>query len=50
MKVLVVYDTVSSMRLTEKVVKAVEVVLKEKGVEVDLFFFKNMDKDNNQEL
>ena len=44
MKVLVVYDTVSSMRLTEKVAKAVEAVLKEKGVEVDLFFFKNMDK------
>lgn len=44
MKVLVVYDTVSPMRLTEKVAEAVSGVLKDSGIEVDSSLVKNVDK------
>ena len=44
MKVLLVYDTFSSMRLTEKVAEAISNVLKEARIEVDSFFVKNVDK------
>jgi flavodoxin len=43
MKVLIVYDSVSPMKLTAKVAEAIAVVLKEKGVEVDSFFVKDVD-------
>lgn len=43
MRVLIVYDTVSSMRCTEKVAKAVEEVLKEMGVDVSSLFVKDVD-------
>jgi flavodoxin len=42
MKVLIVYDTVSPMRCTEKVAKTIEEALKETGVEVDSFFVKDV--------
>lgn len=42
MKVLVVYDSVSPMKLTAKVSEAIGAV-KEKGVEVDSFFVKDVD-------
>ncbi|MEM3618714.1 MAG: flavodoxin family protein, partial [Candidatus Bathyarchaeia archaeon] len=41
MKVLIVYDTVSPMRCTEKVAKTIEGVLKEMGVDVASFFVKD---------
>ncbi len=41
MKVLIVYDTVSPMRLTEKVAETIGEVLKEKGIEVDSLYVKN---------
>jgi len=44
MRVLIVYDTVSPMRLTEKVAEAVGGVLKEEGIEVGSFFVKDVDK------
>ena len=40
----VVNDTVSTMRLTEKVAEAVSGMLKEEGIDVDSFFVKNIDK------
>lgn len=43
MKVLIVYDTVSPMRVTEKVAQTIGEVLKEMGVEVDSLFVKNID-------
>jgi len=45
MKVLIVYDTVSPMRLTARVAETIGGVLKEKGIEVDSFFVKDVDKD-----
>jgi len=44
MKVLIVYDTVSPMKLTAKVAETIGGVLKEKGIEVDSFFVKDVDK------
>jgi flavodoxin len=44
MKVLIVYDTVSPMKLTAKVAETIVGVLKEKGIEVDSFFVKDVDK------
>jgi len=44
MKVLVVYDTFSASRMTEKVAKTIGEILKEAGIEVDLFYVKDMDK------
>jgi len=44
MKVLIVYDTVSPMKLTAKVAETISGVLKEKGIEVDSFFVKDVDK------
>jgi flavodoxin len=41
MKVLIVYDTVSPTRLTEKVAETIGGVLKEKGIEVDSFYVKD---------
>jgi flavodoxin len=42
MRVLIVYDTVSSMRCTEKVAETISGTLKEMGVEVDLLFVKDV--------
>jgi flavodoxin len=44
MKVLIVYDSVSPMKLTAKVAETIGGVLKEKGIEVDSFFVADMDK------
>jgi len=44
MKVLIVYDTVSPSRLTAKVAETIGEVLKEKEVEVDSFFVKDVDR------
>jgi flavodoxin len=44
MKVLIVYDTVSPMKLTAKVAETIGGVLKERGIEVDSFFVKDVDK------
>ena len=44
MKVLIVYDTVSPMRLTAKVAETIGGVLKEKEIEVVSFFVKDVDK------
>lgn len=42
MKVLIVYDTVSPMRLTEKVAEMIGGVLEEMGIEVDSLFVKDV--------
>jgi flavodoxin len=44
MKVLIVYDSVSLMKLTAKVAETLFEVLKEKGIEVDSFFVEDVDK------
>jgi flavodoxin len=44
LKVLVVYDTTSVNRNTEKVAKAISEVLKEKGFEVDCLYVKDVDQ------
>ena len=44
MKVLIVYDTFSPMKLTAKVAETIGSVLKEKGIQVDSFFVKGVDK------
>lgn len=44
MKVLIVYDTVSPMKVTAKVAETIDEVLKEQGIEVDSFFVKDVDK------
>ena len=44
MKVLIVYDTVSPMKLTAKVAETIGGVLKGKGIEVDSFFVVDVDK------
>jgi flavodoxin len=44
MKVLIVYDSVSPMKLTAKVAEAIVEMLKEKGIEVDSFFVNDVDK------
>ena len=43
MKVLVVYDTVSARKLTMKVAETIGDVLKNRGMEVDCFFAKDVD-------
>jgi len=40
---LIVYDTVSPMKLTAKVAETILEVLKEKGIEVDSFYIKDID-------
>jgi flavodoxin len=44
MKALIVYDTVSPMKLTAKVAETIGGVLKEKGIEVDSFFVVDVNK------
>lgn len=44
MKVLVVYDTVSPMKVTKSVAETIVGVLKEKGIDVDSFFVNDVDK------
>ena len=44
MKVLIVYDSVSPMKLTAKVAETIAGVLKDKGIEVDSFYVKDVDK------
>ena len=43
MKILVVYDTSSVVRNTEKVARAISEILKEKGFDVDCHFVKDVD-------
>jgi len=43
MKVLIIYDTVSPMRLTKKVADTISGTLKELGIKVDSFFVKDVD-------
>ncbi|MDH7563825.1 MAG: flavodoxin domain-containing protein [Candidatus Bathyarchaeota archaeon] len=43
MKILVVYDTVSAIKNTEKIAVALSEVLKEKGLDVDCLYVKNAD-------
>jgi flavodoxin len=43
LKILVVYDTSSVVRNTEKVARAISEVLKEKGFDVDYHFVKDVD-------
>jgi flavodoxin len=49
MKVAVVYDTVSPMKLTGKVAETIVGVLKDRGLEVDSFYVKDVDKNRIQE-
>jgi flavodoxin len=42
MKVLIVYDTVSPMRVTEKVAQTIGEVLKEMGIDVDSLYVKDV--------
>jgi menaquinone-dependent protoporphyrinogen IX oxidase len=44
MKVLILYDTVSPLRVTAKVAETISEVLKEKGIEVDTLFIKDADQ------
>jgi flavorubredoxin len=44
MKVLIVYDTVSPLKVTAKVAETIGEVLKEKGIEVNAFFVKEVDR------
>jgi flavorubredoxin len=44
MKVLIVYDTVSPLKITAKVAETIGEVLKEKGIEVDSFFVNEVDR------
>ena len=48
MKVLIVYDSVSPARLTEKVAKTIEETLKEKRIETENLFVANIDLANVQ--
>jgi flavodoxin len=43
LKILIVYDTSSVIRNTEKVAKAISGILKEKGFDVDCHFVKDVD-------
>ena len=43
MKILIVYDTVSLNRNTDKVANAMREVLKEKGFDVDCLYVKDVD-------
>jgi len=42
MKILIVYDSVSPARLTEKVAKTIEEILNEKGIETEKLFVANV--------
>lgn len=44
MKVLIVYDTVSPMKITEKVAQTIGEALTDKGIEVESFFVKDVDQ------
>jgi flavodoxin len=44
MKALVVYDSVSPMKLTAKIAETIAEVLKEKGIDVDLLYVRDVDK------
>jgi flavodoxin len=44
MKVLIVYDTASPLKMTAKVAETIDGVLKEKGIAVDSFFVKDVDR------
>ena len=44
MKVLIVFDTVSPLKNTAKVAETISEVLKEKGIEIDHFFVKDIDQ------
>jgi flavorubredoxin len=44
MKVLIVYDTVSPLKVTAKVAETIGEALKEKGIEVNSFFVKDVDR------
>jgi len=44
MKVLVVYDTVSPLKVTAKVAETIGEALKEKGIEVETFFVNDVDR------
>ncbi|MGD0028110.1 MAG: flavodoxin domain-containing protein [Candidatus Bathyarchaeia archaeon] len=44
MKVMIVYDSVSAMKLTAKVAETIGGVLKEKAIEVDSFSVKDVDR------
>jgi len=41
---LIVYDTVSPMKLTAKIAETILEALKEKGIEVDSFYIKDIDQ------
>ena len=42
MKVLVVFDSVSATKMTAKVAKTIAEAMKEQGVEIDYFFYKDV--------
>lgn len=42
MKVLVVFDSVSATKMTAKVAKTIAEAMKEQGVEIDCFFYKDV--------
>ena len=44
MKVLIVYDTFSPLKVTAKIAETIGGILKEKGIEVDSFFVKDVDR------
>lgn len=44
MKVLIVYDTVSPRKMTAKVAETIGEAFKEKGIEVDSFYVKDVDR------
>ena len=44
MKVLIVYDTVSTSKVTQSVAETIGGVLEEKGIAVDSFFINDADK------
>ncbi|MGA3192459.1 MAG: flavodoxin domain-containing protein [Candidatus Bathyarchaeia archaeon] len=41
---MIVYDAVSPMKLTAKIAETIHEVLKEKGIEVDSFYVKDVDR------
>ncbi len=44
MKILIVYDTVSPMKITAKVAETIGGALRDKGIEVESFFVKDVDQ------
>ena len=49
MKVLIVYDSVSPARLTEKVAQTIEEILKENGIQIDNYAVANVDRADVQD-